>query len=85
MIRVILNSQFFTHAEIIVEAVVIDIHEAKPSVDGGHLQPFQQVPLRSAEIVGAAVEDDAVGNEIKRIIAAADTLVARLQQVFYVD
>ena len=45
----------------------------------GHLQCFQQVPLRFAEIVGSEVEDDTVGNEIERLVAPADTLVARLQ------
>ena len=34
-----------------------------------------------AKVVGQPVEDDAVGNEIKRVIATADTLVTRLQQV----
>ena len=38
--------------------------------------------LGSPEIIGAPVEDDAVGNKIESIVASANTLVTRFQQVF---
>ena len=40
------------------------------------------MPFRSAEVVGFPVEQDAVGNIVKVIIATTDALIARLQQVF---
>ena len=40
------------------------------------------MPSRTAKVVRFPVKDDAVGNEIERIVATADTLIARLQQVF---
>jgi hypothetical protein len=79
---IILNRKLLTYVEIVVKTVIVNIDKAEALIDRGHLQPFKQMPLWFAEIIGATVEDDTVGYEIKIIIAAADTLVARLQQVF---
>ena len=79
---VILNRKLLTHVEIIVETIVIHIHEAKSLIHGGHLQRVEQMPLRFAEIIGATVQDDAVRHVVERIVSAADTLISGLQQVF---
>jgi hypothetical protein len=40
------------------------------------------MPFGTAKVVGFPVEYDTVGNKVKAVIPTADTLVARLQQVF---
>ena len=39
------------------------------------------MPSRTTNIIRFPVKDDTVGNEIKRVIAATNALVTRLQQV----
>ena len=79
---VILNRKLLTHVEIVVEAIVIHIHEAQSLIHGGHFQRVEQMPLRFAEIVGATVQDDAVRHIVECIVPATDTLISGLQQVF---
>ena len=48
---VILNLQFFTDTEIIVESVIIDIHQAHSPVGRWHFQGVEQMPFGTAKIV----------------------------------
>ena len=78
---IILNSQFFAHVEVVVEAVVVDINQAKSPIGGRHPERVEQVPARSPEVIRGPVEHQAIARPIELVITASDALVARLQQV----
>ena len=78
---IILYFQFFTDIKIIVKTVIIFVDYTQSSIGRRNLQRFQQMPLWTAKVVGLPVEDNAVGNEIKRVIATTNALVTRLQQM----
>ena len=81
LLIIVLDFQFLTNIEITEVAVVGDVYDAESPIDRRHHQRVKQVPLRFAEIIGITVENDTVRNEIKRIVAAAYTLVAQFQQI----
>ena len=74
--------EFLADVEIIVKAVIVLIDDAHAAIGRRNLQNLQQMPFRFAKVIGFSVKDDAVGNEVKVIVAATDTLVAWLQQMF---
>ena len=78
---IVLNSQFLTDVEVIMETVVVLVNNPKTTIGRGDFQHIQQMPLGTAKVVGLSVENDAIGNKVKMIISSTNTLITRLQQV----
>ena len=62
-----------------MKAVIIFIDNTHAPIGRWYFQNLQQMPLGTAEVVGFPVKDDTVGNKVKVVIPATDTLVSCLQ------
>ena len=79
---VVVNRQFITDVEIIMEIVIVLIDDSHTPIDRRHLQYVYQMPLGLTVIVGRPVKDDMVGSVVEMVIPPTDALIAWLQQVF---
>ncbi len=77
----VLYPYFIAHHKVFFPGIG-EVDNLQPSVGCRYLQCVEAVPFGFAEVVGPAVQQEAVVDVVELVEAAAVALLARLQQVF---
>lgn len=78
---VILYLKFITHLEILMEIILIPVHNAQSAINRRHPESLQQMPPRNPKVIRCPVQYHAVAGKVKLIVPAADAIIFRLQQI----